>query len=135
MKLTAEHHPESIKRYSHIKSVRRGAICRQLCPGTTHICSRARGHRGPHVAHGLFRKVVAVWDLGDARPERASRDAPARGERRPVGLRSRSPVSFLEAVRDLVRQGLSSAEELAWLAFFIAFVGFAVGGFLLIYLG
>lgn len=69
MKLTVEQHPESIGRYGHVRPARGGKVCRQLCPGTTRTCSQPRGHHGPHVAHGLFRMVVAVWDLGGSTPE------------------------------------------------------------------
>lgn len=44
-------------------------------------------------------------------------------------------MGFLDAVRNIVQRGIGSLEELAWLVFFITFVGFAVGGLLLIYLG
>ena len=64
MRLTREEHPEAIKRYGHIKRARGWRVrpCAAKCPGTTRTCTRGEGHRGPHVAHGAFRKVVAVWD-------------------------------------------------------------------------
>jgi len=55
--------------------------------------------------------------------------------RRPIGLRSRSPVGLLEGLRSFLARAVSSLEEIAFLIFFLAFVGFAIGGFLLIYLG
>ena len=71
-------------------------------------------------------------------PSRASAEPTARGSRparRPVGLRSKSPIGILEGLKNFIGHAISSAEELAFLLFFIAFVGFAIGGFLLIYLG
>lgn len=55
--------------------------------------------------------------------------------RRPVGLRSKSPTGFIEGLRALVTRFGASAEEIAFVIFFLAFVAFAIGGFLLIYLG
>lgn len=136
MRLTVEQNPESIKRYGHVKPARGTSKCYVRCPGTTRTCSLEKGHRGPHVAHGLFRRVVAVWDVGaDSTPVAAPKLHIRRRPRRPIGTRSTSPVGFVEALRDLVRRAASSLEEIAWLTFFIAFVGFAVAGFLLIYLG
>ena len=57
------------------------------------------------------------------------------GARRPVGLQSKSPVGMLEGLRKLIGRAIASAEELVFLVFFVAFVAFAIGGFLLIYLG
>jgi hypothetical protein len=58
-----------------------------------------------------------------------------RAPKRPVGLRERSPIGVLETLQSMVSRAISSAEELVFLVFFIAFVLFAIGGFLLIYLG
>jgi hypothetical protein len=87
------------------------------------------------VAHGLFRKVVAVWDLGSAAatPRRTDGSGPSRGS--PIGLRSKRPDGLVEAARNVLQHVAGSFEELVWLAFFVAFAAFAVGGFLLIYLG
>jgi hypothetical protein len=66
MKLTIKDNPEAIKRYGHIKpaplwgSVR----CAAKYPGSVRACTLERGHTGVHVAHGRFRRVVAVWDEG-----------------------------------------------------------------------
>lgn len=64
MKLTLKENPDAIRRYSHIKpSPLLGAqACGAGCPGTKHSCTLAKGHSGLHVAHGRFRRVVAVWD-------------------------------------------------------------------------
>jgi hypothetical protein len=88
----------------------------------------------------LLGKVLSVWD-GSAvagRPPGATATARkplARRFQRPVGLRSRSPIGLLEALRDLTTRIASSLEELAFLVFFLTFVAFAIGGFLRIYLG
>lgn len=66
MKLTVEENPETIKRYGHLRPAPRWGVdrCSALCPGTSRTCTLEAGHRGHHVAHGLFRRVVAVWDSG-----------------------------------------------------------------------
>lgn len=64
MKFTLKDNPAALKRYAHIKPapVMGARVCSAQCPGTHHTCTLARGHSGVHVAHGRFRKVVAVWD-------------------------------------------------------------------------
>jgi hypothetical protein len=64
MKLTIEKNPETVKRYQHVRPAPRwgSIVCSVQCPGTVRICTREQGHRGPHVAHAKFGKVVAVWD-------------------------------------------------------------------------
>ena len=66
MRLTVEHNREAIKRYRDVKLAPTwGTVrCRAKCPGTQRSCTLEVDHRGPHVAHGRFRKVVAVWDAG-----------------------------------------------------------------------
>lgn len=136
MRLTREEHPESLKRYRHIKRSGRGQkVCYQLCPGSARTCGRQKGHRGPHAAFGLFRRVLAVWDVGGSEAS-APPPAPVRARgRTPIGLRSQRPDSPFDLAKTLVRSAFSSPEELAWFIFFLTFVGFAIGGFLLIYLG
>jgi hypothetical protein len=139
MRLTLEDNPESLKRYGHLRPARAGGLeqlCHDRCPGTRHRCSREKGHREPHVAFGLFRKVVAVWDKGaqEAMPSRAPSPAEKRSARRGPRRARRAPTLFAR-LRDFLGAPFSSFEELAWAMFFLVFVGFAVGGFLLIYLG
>ena len=64
MKLTLKENPDAIGRYAHIKPapLLGAQACSAACPGTNHTCTLAKGHTGVHVAHGRFRKVVAVWD-------------------------------------------------------------------------
>jgi len=87
--------------------------------------------------------VLAVWEpeaggesssgaAGMPAAVKSGRGPPAR---RPIGLRSRSPVGLLERLRSILVRGVSSLEEIVFLVFFLAFVAFAIGGFLLIYLG
>ena len=145
MRLTVEEHSESLKRFRHINPARgwNTRACAAACPGSTRTCTREKGHSGLHAARGLLGKVLSVWDLGDhaGRPSRkvkADAGLPARirrGPKRPIGLRSRSPTGPVEALRNIISRAVSSMEELVWLVFFLAFVGFAIGGFLLIYLG
>ncbi len=65
MKLTIEADREAIQRYRHLARAPSGvATCSARCPGTTRNCTLRRGHGGPHVSHGAFRRVLAVWDKG-----------------------------------------------------------------------
>ena len=135
MRLTLQSNRESLKRYSHVKPARGGLDhCTRICPGTSRRCGREMGHHGPHVAFGLVRKVVAVWDGSFDAPTRP----PSLPDRRPRprAIRRRTTErSLLGTVCDFLTAPFSSVEELAWALFFLVFVGFAVGGFLLIYLG
>lgn len=128
MRLTVEDNPETIKRYGHIKPARgrRTESCSTRCPGTARHCTLAKGHRGPHVAHGLFNKVVAVWDAGtgaQAAERTVTRTSQSRAR---SDLRTMRPVGVLEALWRLVVHTISSAEEIALLIFFLAFVWFAI---------
>jgi len=63
--LTRNENPEEIKKYSHIKPA---PLSIPHCfepfplPGTRMTCSLEPFHTGPHIAHGLFKKVYAVWE-------------------------------------------------------------------------
>lgn len=127
MRLTAERDPETIKRYAHIKPARKwgSTPCSARCPGTSRSCTLAAGHRGPHVAHAAFGKVVAVWDGDtDVRTSvgRLRSSLEARAE---TGLRKEKPTTSLAA---LLRQMLPtsfSVEEAAFIALFLVIVGLA----------
>ena len=138
MRLTVEEHPEAIKRYAHVKRGRGAKTrpCADPCPGTKRSCTLETGHRGPHVAHGSFGRVTAVWDSGRPRPETSR--SPARGgsrpkqsPKRPIGLRSERPTGIIERLRDGIRT-IGSLEEIVFFVFFLAFVGFAIHWLLLI---
>jgi len=66
MKLTIEKDRERLKRFSHIQRAPpwMGSRCERRCPGSRRECSRKKGHPGPHVAHGILGRVLAVWDEG-----------------------------------------------------------------------
>jgi hypothetical protein len=87
---------------------------------------------------------VAVWEadatgVSSVQPTQPTRRKVATAHRptakSPIGLRSRSPVGIVEGFVSFIKGVGSSLEEIAWITFFLAFVGFAVGGILLIYLG
>lgn len=136
VRLTVEEHREAIKRYGHIGPARAWGVtsCAAKCPGTTRTCTRERGHGGPHVAHGLVRRVLAVWDTGAGaqrssgavRPESGARGRYSRVTRKPVGLRTKSPVGVLEALRRLGARAISSADEIVFIILFIVFVKVAI---------
>ncbi len=132
MRLTVEEHPAAIRRYAHLKPAPGARIspCAVLCPGTRRTCTLEKGHRGPHAAHGLFNRVLAVWDSG-ARGAAAARASQARARsggaaKRPVGLPSRSPTGALEALRDISARIAASWDLIAFLVLFAVFVKFAI---------
>ena len=133
MRLTIEERPETIKRYSHITPARGWRIrpCSAKCPGAPRSCTLERGHRGPHVAHGRFKRVVAVWDSG-AGPERSGVMGRTSTGKSPIGLRTNSSVGVLERVWRVVVRSLAAPEDLALFLLFLAFVWFAFEWLLLI---
>ena len=142
MRLTVEEHRQAVRRYGHIKPARsRAGRCRAGCPGTARKCTLAMGHTGPHVAHGWFRRVVAVWDSGaKAHSSRspktsASEDmAPSRSPRRqPIGLPADRPQGVLKPIWKRVLEVVPSVDTLVFLVLFLGFVGFAVQWFLLMF--
>jgi hypothetical protein len=126
MRLTLESDPESVKRYGHLKPVRGfGARpCSTRFPGSGRACTLARGHGGPHVAHGRLGKVLAVWDAAaDVVPTRAARPAP--GSTGNVREDSRA-VAILDRVRAVVAYVDVSVEGILLLVLFLAMVGFVI---------
>lgn len=128
MKLTIEENRETIKRYSHIKRpILVGSVrCSAWCPGTARNCSLAKGHKGPHVAHGFFRNVVAVWD------ERSKFRKPDLGKTRGVvDGTPRSPwgqglLPALAALRSRIVRRAPSIEETVFLVFALGMVWFVI---------
>ncbi len=130
MRLTARDNPETIKRYAHVRPARiwEGRKCGVKCPGIVRTCTRKRGHRGPHVAHGFLGKVEAAWDSGPAAsPARAGGvGSLTAGDRARHRLRKRKPLGMLETLAVRVRSVVSSPEDVAFIALFIIMVWFAV---------
>lgn len=147
MRLTREENREALKRYRHLKPARRRAErCGRRLEQSKRTCTLAKGHRGPHAAHGLFGRVLAVWGSGDgsAGPPGGGRSSTRAGRgstgpgrrvapRRPVGLRSRDPGGVLDRVKSAVVWIGVHAEEVLLLAFFAAFVWFAIDWLLIIF--
>ena len=128
MKLTVEENRDALRRYGHIRPAARGsAPCSTRCPGTPRTCTLAAGHGGPHVSHGRFRKVLAVWD-GPARvrhTERTRKQAVGRAARR--DLRRTGFLAALRAfVGRLARRPQYSMEEVLLLVFALAMTGFVI---------
>lgn len=143
MRLTAETDPERIRRYDHVRPARGiGARrCDAACPGIDRSCTLAHGHRGPHVAHGRWGRVRAVWDGGDApaRPgseavrrvaESARQGALSTGRSRSGARPARRPRPGGGAVTRWLADRFSSVEDVAMLILLLAFLGFAVDWFL-----
>lgn len=78
------------------------------------------------MAHGLWGRIRAVWDLAErprASPEAGHRAAEARSQ---GGLPSRRSYSLRDSLGSRVMRVLSSPEELALLVLFVAFVYFGI---------
>jgi hypothetical protein len=133
VKLTADRHPDGVRRYQHLRpAARRADRCGAACPGESWLCTLDRDHRGPHVSHSRLRRVLAVWDA-----PRGARDVSRRRRKRhpPTGLPVRTPPNLLDAIGDLAWRIVSSAEEIALVVFFLAFVWFAFDWLRLIFGG
>lgn len=136
MRLTREEHPEALKRYRQLGPARSGAHrCGRRLGRSKRTCTRARGHRGPHAAHGLFGRLLAVWEEGggaerrDRGPERGRRVGP----RRPVGLRRREMGGAMDRLGAVGAWIGDHAEEILLLTFFVAFVWFAADWLMIIF--
>ena len=128
MKLTIEENPERIRRFSHIKPAPRWgvALCSASCPGVPRTCTLKRGHAGPHVAHGAFRRVVAVWDKGIKlrKVEEKNKRAVRTTVRSDTG--EGGPVAALWALWGRIARKEQSMEEVFLLLFALSMVGFAI---------
>ncbi|NNL30061.1 MAG: hypothetical protein HKO77_03520 [Gemmatimonadetes bacterium] len=112
-------------RYAHVKPApfwRKR--CGRTAPGSERTCTREPGHRGPHVAHGPLRRVVAVWEAEDSRVAQPSGRKPA--TRRPVGLPSKGSSSLTGRLGVAAKFMDEHIEEIALAVFFVAFVWFAI---------
>lgn len=127
MRLTVRDDPHTIARYRHVKAARRGkARCSVGEPGTGRSCTRPRGHTGPHVRHGVFGRVLAVWDSAVEVRMSAQTSKRASEARAGSGLLTRRRPWGLAALRGRLARVFSSVEETVFLVLFLAFVGFAV---------
>lgn len=133
MKLTIEEDRERIKRYGHIRPapIWGPARCSARCPGNPRSCTLEVDHRGPHVAHGWFNKVVAVWDEGikgrrsDARKavERAGSPSGSVARR---STRNRGPLASSGGFWGRVRRRAPSMEGALLVILALGMVGFAI---------
>jgi hypothetical protein len=135
MKLTIEKNPETVKRYQHVRPAPRwGSIaCSVQCPGTVRICTREQGHRGPHVAHAKFGKVVAVWDrtaqaeIPAHRPKHSGRTTvSARRASTPVRGGDGGLGVVMKSIWGRVTGGNFTLEDGFLLLLALAMVGFAI---------
>jgi len=127
VRLIAERDPESIKRYGHVRRARfwsRG--CDARLEGTTRHCTRERGHKGPHLAHGIFGRVLAVWDEVHAVP-RPHAKVPTRARPARRGSGRGGPIEALKAFGSrVVRRPHQFMEEAFLLVLVLAMVGFVI---------
>ncbi len=135
MKLTRSEDGNAVDRYRHITPAPRGApTCSARLPGGRgRRCTLRRGHAGPHVAHGWFGRVAAVWgketthEKTEARALRASGALARRREREEKG------IGLWRGLRDRYLRRIPSMEEAIFLILALAFVGFAIHWLLLIF--
>jgi hypothetical protein len=134
MRLTIENDRERIGRYAHVRPAPGGpsAQCGAQLSGTKRRCSLAPGHSGPHVAHGAFRRVLAVWDSGSVAVASEESRRNRAQSRTQGGLPSRRSVDPWPLLASRLRVILASPEELFMLILVLAFLGFAVHWLLLI---
>lgn len=135
MKLTIEKNREAIKRFRHVRPVRGAVPCSERCPGTSRTCTLEKGHGGLHVAHGTFRRVVAVWDEGAESARPTPRRRRLGTSRSPIPLR---PSGTSSALGNLVRRLVERApgvEEVVLLILALSMVGFAIDWILQIFGG
>lgn len=125
MKLTIESDRETLKRYGHIKPARGWGVhrCSARCPGSSRRCSLERGHRGPHVAHGMFGKVVAVWDPDTAVHPSVDRLRTTLKSTSGSALRHGTEVGPLQALRRRLASLTDSLGEIGLAVVFLAMVG------------
>jgi hypothetical protein len=96
-------------------------------------CTLAKGHRGPHVAHSIFKKVVAVWDADPGAQAPGRRLRTSGGARAQISAWARGRVGLPGALWGHLVRGTSSMEEIVFLIMFIAFVGFGIDWLLKIF--
>lgn len=93
MLITKKDNPAEIENYAHIKPapVWGPLRCFERYLGKRYSCTLSKGHSGPHVAHGFFNKVSAVWDR--------DRVGTLGGSPEQEGLMNRVPQDSKEAAR------------------------------------
>lgn len=128
MRFTREQHPDAIARYAHVRPARgrRTKRCGAGFPGGTRACTLELGHNGPHVAHGLWRRVMAVWDGGGVSvgPTRSRSVAAASSRAR---FSSIGPLAVLDWLwRRLTLRTEHFLEELGFLLFFVGMLVFVI---------
>jgi len=64
MRMTRDTDPHEIEKYAGVKPapIFGPVRCFAKFPARRYTCTLAKGHSGAHVAHGWFKKVMAVWD-------------------------------------------------------------------------
>jgi len=124
MKFTIEDNPEAIRRYGHIRPATWGAArCVAGYPDGKHRCTLERGHRGPHVSHGRFRKVLAVWDAGvQVQPAGGK----VKAEARPPSRIRPWDGGFVAALAAFSRRLIKKAPPMEATLFLIFFLGMVV---------
>jgi len=128
VKLTVEENRETIKRYGHIRPASRwGSVrCFARCPGNSRTCTLEVDHNGPHVAHGIFRQVVAVWDANRKVCRSEAERKTVVGPMAPKGLKTELPAAAVDGFWRRVVRRAPSLEQGFLLVLFVAMVGFVI---------
>ncbi|MFC1660810.1 hypothetical protein ACFL3S_04985 [Gemmatimonadota bacterium] len=96
-------------------------------------CTLKMGHPGPHVAHGTFRRIVAVWDKGIKAPDPEKKDRRAKEAIARKGPRNGGLIAALRAFGGHVTRKSPSMEEALLFILALSFVGFAIDWILQIF--
>ena len=102
------------------RSTMRPRPCRNRCRGTRHTCALPRNHLGPHMARGIFGRIVATWDLSIGAQE--AQVALGQQERSKDGHHVGAPA---ESTRTVTRRR-RSIDQILFLGFLLAFIAFAI---------
>jgi hypothetical protein len=127
MRLTVEENRDALRRYRHVKPapIWGAVLCSTRCPETKRSCTLEGGHGGPHVAHGRFRRVVAVWDAG-IKARRSEERAKRAGTALTRDGWDGGLVATLMAFGARVVRRAPPMEEVFLVILFLAMVAFAI---------
>lgn len=128
MILTVEKNPETIRRYSHIRPAPfwGSSRCHARCPANARTCTLGKAHTGPHVAHGKFRRVLAVWQGRGTGVMPAKRPTKAVQAKAPAKIRPPGLAAAMKTFRTRVLAKTPSLEEAFLLILAVSMVGFAI---------
>lgn len=108
-------------------------VCSIRRRGTRHTCSLPRNHDGPHISRGLFGRTVAEWESSATAAGPSVRRGQVRkgrnaglGNTRPTELRTSNPANVFTVPWSRLVGATPPIDQLVFLIFLIAFIGFAI---------